>query len=157
MNKTIFLLMAAVALITVDNSQAGLGWTYDQCLERYGPISSPNIRMTDGLTVACSFSASGYDITAFFHTSVVSRIAYRMGSSFDTVRVEEFLRANGPGAAWQGPERDDSDGTYRWRGTVDGATAFFASLDDNGRKLVIWTKEDNDDARHRGAEEANGL
>jgi hypothetical protein len=156
MKKAIFLLMAAVALMTVPTSQAGLGWTFDQCVERYGPITSPNTRMKDG-AVACSFTAKGYHIVAYFTTNVVSRIAYERDSSFDTAGVADFLRSNAPGADWRGPEKDDSDGSYRWQGTVDGAYAFSAGLTHNGHILVIWTKENNDYGSARDAEEASGL
>jgi hypothetical protein len=157
MNKTIFPLLAAVTLVTANNSQAGLGWAYDQCVSRYGSITSPNTRLPDG-SISCHFSASGYEITAFFDTNVVARIGYEKAfGCFDTAGVNDFLRANGPGAVWEGPQKDDADGTYRWLGKVDGEYGFFASLGDNGRQLVIWTKADNDFGAAKRAHEANGL
>jgi hypothetical protein len=157
MNKAILLLMTAVAMMTVNSSQAGLGWTYDQCVARYGDTISPNLKLKDGVTVACHFLAQGYKITAFFHTSVVSRIGYERASAFDIAGVGNFLRANGPGADWQGPERDAASGSYRWNGTVGGAYGFSACLYDDGCTLVIWTKEDDDFGAANHAQIASGL
>jgi hypothetical protein len=99
--------------------------------------------MGDG-SIICIFSAKGYDIIVFFDSNTVSRIVYKKASGFDTAGVEIFLSANGTGAVWTGPEKDDSDGSYRWLGIQDGAVAYGASLTTNGHALVIWTREDDD-------------
>jgi hypothetical protein len=94
---------------------------------------------------------------AFFISSTVSRILYSTGSGFDTAGVRTFLKSNAPGADWQGPTRDDSDNSYRWRGSVDGALAFAACLYNNGSSLVIWTQENNEHAKAHSTEEADSL
>jgi hypothetical protein len=55
------------------------------------------------------------------------------------------------GAAWEGPYKDDSDGSYRWHSTKDGAPAYAASLSSEGRSLLIWTKEDDDFGKRRAS------
>jgi hypothetical protein len=109
--------MAAATLMTVNKSQAGLRWSYDQCVSRYGNTISPNARMDDR-SICCTFYTSGYRITAYFDTNVVGRIGYQNASGFDAAGVNDFLRSNCPGANWQGPQRDASDGSYRWIGIV---------------------------------------
>jgi hypothetical protein len=156
MTKALFLLLAlAGLLVTVDNSQAGLGWSYDQCVQHYGQIVIPNRQTRDG-SIACHFSVRGYEITAFFDSNTVSRITYTRASGFDTASVDKFLTSNCPGTVWVGPEKDNSDGSYRWTGSENGAYAFSASLDD-GNALTIWTKEDNDYILAHHAQEASGL
>ena len=157
MKKTLFTLLAIAGLLmTADTSQAGLGWSFDQCVQHYGQIVTPNRRMDDS-SIACHFSVRGYDITAFFDTNTVSRIVCISNSGFDTAGVEDFLTSNCPGAVWSNPARDYSDGSYRWHGNIDGAYAYFASLRAEGHRLIIWTRADNDVAIAHGAEEANGL
>jgi hypothetical protein len=74
------------------------------------------------------FSARGYEIDAFFMANWVSRIAYISPTGFDMAGVENFLATNGPGATWTGPNKDDADGSYRWDGLKNGASAYTASL-----------------------------
>jgi hypothetical protein len=76
------------------------------------------------------FSAAdqGYTVWAYFITNTVTRIAYLRESSFDNAGVAGFFTSNWPGAVWKGPYKDDSDGTYRWDGSKDGAFAYGASL-----------------------------
>jgi hypothetical protein len=73
--------------------------------------------------------------------------------------VENFLSANCVGTVWKGPDRDDSDGSYRWVGTKDGAYAFSAALTANplGHALTIWTKENDDFEAEYRAQETNGM
>ena len=103
MKKILFTLMAMAGLLTiVENSQAGLGWSYDECVQHYGEPTEPNTRTDDG-QIRCHFSARGYDIDAYFITNTVSRITYTLDSGFDTARVHEFLDANGPGVSGSPP------------------------------------------------------
>jgi hypothetical protein len=157
MTKTYFTLLAIAGLLmTVDNSRAGLGWSFDECVQHYGETIRPNSK-TDSGNIMCVFSAKGYEILAFFHSATVSRIAYKRSTVFDTGGVEDFLKANGAGAVWTGPAKDDSDNSIRWNGTKDGAEAYLACLTTNGHVLIIWTKEDDDYAEAHAAEEASGL
>jgi hypothetical protein len=154
--KILMIFAAATLIITATNSQAGLGWSFDECVQHYGETTEPNSRMDSG-RIMCEFSAQGYVIYAYFMTNTVSRIAYRSTSTFDTARVQEFLAANGPGASWKGPYKDESDGSYRWEATKDGTPAYVACLTTEGHTLLIWTQQDDDFAAALGAREANGL
>jgi hypothetical protein len=157
MSKAQFTLLAVAGLLmTVANSKAGLGWSFDECVQHYGQTTEPNTRTKEG-KITCQFSAQGYNITAFFITNTVSRILYIRDLGFDTERVEKFLASNAPDAIWTDPVKDNSDGSYRWTGNKNGAYAYYAGLIYNGHVLVIWTKEDNDFAEARAAQEASGL
>jgi hypothetical protein len=150
------LLAIASLLMTVDHSQAGLGWSFDECVQHYGQTTEPNSRTQSG-RILCVFSARGYEIDAFFMANWVSRIAYISPTGFDMAGVENFLATNGPGATWTGPNKDDADGSYRWDGLKNGASAYTASLSSEGRTLLIWTKEDDEFGSTHNAQEANGL
>ena len=76
--------------------------------------------MDDG-KIACHFSTQRYDITAFFDSNTVPRVAYKKDSGFDNAGVGVFLHANALGTTWEGPYKDASDNSYRWQGTKDGA------------------------------------
>src|ERR1700719_675247 len=99
-------------LTTICTSQAGLGWSFDECVQHYGQPTRPNSRMDDG-EVMCHFSAKGYEINAYFISDTVSRIGYTADTAFDTAHVRVFLQTNGPDTTWEGPYRDPSDGSYR--------------------------------------------
>jgi hypothetical protein len=154
--KILILFALATLLITIKHSRAGLGWSFDECVQHYGQTTQPNTRTASG-RVLCVFSVKGYDIDAFFMSNTVSRIAYISPIGFDKAGVEEFLATNGPGAAWEGPYKDNSDGSYRWHSTKDGAPAYAASLNHERHSLLIWTKEDDDFGRTQGSHEEGKL
>jgi hypothetical protein len=157
MKKAFFPFLALAGfLMSVDHSQAGLGWSYDECILHYGQTTEPNFKMDDG-HIACHFAAQGYQINAYFLTNTVSRIAYRRDFAFDTPAVEDFLAANGTGATWKGPYHDTSNGSSRWYGMKDGEVAYVASLNPDGLALIIWTKVDDDFAAARDTQKASGL
>jgi hypothetical protein len=157
MNKSLFVLLAVAGLLTtVNHSQAGLGWSYEECVQHYGETTSPNAKLEDG-HIVCHFSAKGYSINTYFLTKTVCRIAYRREFTFDTPAVMDFLTANGPDADWKGPFKDDSDSSYRWYGIKDKAVAYCASLNSNSLAVLIWTKEDDDFVAKRATQEASGM
>src|SRR6202022_3995824 len=88
-------------------------------------------------------------IAAFFLNRQVSRIMYicRNDSVFNWGRARALLRANAPDAIWADASKNEADHTYRVNGTKDGVETYYASLTDDGKMLVIWTKEDNEAGR----------
>ena len=69
------------------------------------------------------------------------------GSVFDWGRARALLGANAPDAIWSYASKNEVDNTYRVNGTKDGVETYYASLTDDGKMLVIWTKEDDEAGR----------
>src|ERR1700731_254577 len=145
--KTILLLMAVLSLIlTTSPSHAGLGWTLAQFEQQYGkPVS--NQEQIAG-RIECVFKGEDYIIAAFFLNRQVSRIIYicRSDSVFSWERARALLSANAPDAIWADASKNEADNSYRVNGTKDGVETYYAALTDD-RKLVIWTKEDDEPGR----------
>ena len=143
--KTILLLLAALSLIlTASHSRAGLGWTLAQFKQQYG---KPVLNQEQiGGRIGYVFTGGVYIITAFFHNEHVSRIMYicPSGSVFDWGRARALLGANAPDAIWSDASKNEADKTYRVNGTKDGVETYYAALTDDGKMLVIWTKEDDE-------------
>jgi hypothetical protein len=142
--KAILLLMAALSLIlTASHSRAGLGWTLAQFKQQYGePVL--NQEQIAG-RIGYVFKGEDYIIAAFFLNRQVSRIMYicRSGSVFSWARARALLSANAPDAIWADGSKNEADNSYRVNGTKDGVETYYASLTDDGKMLVIWTKEDD--------------
>jgi hypothetical protein len=84
-----------------------------------------------------------YVIVAFFLKTKVSRIMYicRNGSVFNWGKARALLGASAPDAIWGDASRNEADNTYRVNGTTDGVETYYARLTEDGKMLVIWTKE----------------
>jgi hypothetical protein len=137
--------MAALSLIlTASHCDAGLGWTLAQCKQQYGePIL--NQEQIAG-RIGYVFKGEDYIIAAFFINGQVSRIMYicPSGSVFSWGRARALLGANAPDAIWSDASKNEADNTYRVNGTKDGVETYYAALTDDGKMLVIWTKEDDE-------------
>ena len=146
--KTVPLLMVALSLIlTASHSHAGLGWTLAQLKQQYGkPVL--NQEQIAG-RVGYVFAGEDYVITVYFLNRQVSRIMYicRSGSAFSWEWARALLGANAPEAIWSDASRNGADNTYRVSGTKDGVETYYASLTDDGKRLVIWTKDDDEAGR----------
>jgi hypothetical protein len=146
--KTIPLLIATLGLIlTASHSHAGLGWTLAQFKQQYGkPVL--NQEQIAG-RIGYVFTAEDYIIAAFFLNRQVSRIMYicRNDSVFSWGRARALLRANAPDAIWADASKNEADNSYRVNGTKDGMETYYAALTDDGKMLVIWTKEDDEAGR----------
>jgi hypothetical protein len=143
--KTILLLLTALSLIlTASHSHAGLGWTLAQFKQQYGkPVL--NQEQIAG-RIGYVFTGEDYIIAAFFLNRQASRIMYicPSGSVFDWGRARALLGANAPDAIWSDASKNEADNTYRVNGTKDGVQTYYAALTDDGKMLVIWTKEDDE-------------
>ncbi len=147
--KAVPLLMSTLSLIlTASHSHAGLGWTLAQFKQQYGkPVL--NQEQIAG-RIGYVFTAEDYVIAAFFLNKRVSRIMYicRSGSVlFNWAKARALLGANAPDAIWADASRNEADNSYRLNGTIDGEETYYASLTDDGKILVIWTKEDDEAGR----------
>ena len=146
--KTIPFLIAALSLIlTASHSHAGLGWTLAQFEQQYG---KPVINQEQiGGRIGYAFRGKDYIIAAFFLNRQVSRIMYicRSGSVFNWGTARALLSANAPDAIWADASKNEADNSYRVNGTKDGVETYYASLTNDGKMLVIWTKEDDEAGR----------
>ena len=146
--KTIPLLMATLGLIlTASLSYAGLGWTLAQFKQQYG---KPVLNQEQiGGRIGYVFTGGDYIIAAFFHNEHVSRIMYICPSDsvFNWARARALLGANAPDAIWADASKNEAENFYRVNGTKDGVETYYAALTDDGRMLVIWTKEDDEAGR----------
>jgi hypothetical protein len=95
------------------------------------------------------FKGEDYIIAAFFLNRQVSRIIYicRSDSVFSWERARALLGANAPDAIWADASKNEADNSYRVNGTKDGVETYYASLSDDRKMLVIWTKEDDEAGR----------
>jgi hypothetical protein len=147
-DATIPLLIATLGLIlTASHSHAGLGWSLAKFKQQYGkPVL--NQEQIAG-RIGYVFTAEDYIIAAFFLNRQVSRITYicRNDSVFNWGRARALLRANAPDAIWADASKNEADNSYRVNGTKDGMETYYASLTDDGKMLVIWTKEDDEAGR----------
>src|SRR6202162_4914684 len=147
-DATIPLLIATLGLIlTASHSHAGLGWTLSQFKQQYGkPVL--NQEQIAG-RIGYVFTGEDYIIAAFFLNRQVSRIIYicRSGSVFSWERARALLGANAPDAIWADASKNEADNSYRVNGTKDGVETYYASLTDDRKMLVIWTKEDDEAGR----------
>ena len=146
--KTILSLLTALSLIfTVSHSSAGLGLTLAQFRQQYG---NPSLDQEEiGGRTGYVFAKEDYVIVAFFLKTKVSRIMYicRNGSVFNWGKARALLGANAPDAIWGDASRNEADNTYRVNGTTDGVETYYARLTEDGKMLVIWTKEDDETGR----------
>ena len=146
--KTILLLMAVLSLIlTASHSHAGLGWTLAQFKQQYGkPVLTQELIAG---RIGYVFTGEDYIIAAFFLNGQVSRIMYICPSDsvFSWGRARALLGANAPDAIWSDASKNEADNSYRVNGTKDGVETYHASLTDDGKMLVIWTKEDDEAGR----------
>jgi hypothetical protein len=148
LRKTILLLLTALTLIfTVSHSSAGLGWNLAQLRQQYG---NPSLdREEIGGRTGYVFTIEDHVIVAFFFKTKVSRIIYicRNGSVFNWGKARALLGANAPDAIWGDASRNEADNTDRVNGKTDGVETYYALLTEDGKMLVIWTKEDDETGR----------
>jgi hypothetical protein len=146
--KTIPSLMTSLSLIlTTSHSHAGLGWTLAQFKQQYGEPVLNQEQITG--RIGYVFTGEDYIIAAFFLNRQVSRIIYicRSDSVFSWERARALLGANALDAIWADASKNEADNSYRVNGTKDGVETYYASLTDDRKMLVIWTKEDDEAGR----------
>jgi hypothetical protein len=132
--------MALVSL-TIANAHAGLGWTLAECKQHYGKqIKAPY--QTSG-RVCYTFASKGYLIGAVFLNDLVARVVYYPADGFDLGRTQTLLASNSPEATWAGPEKNNTDDSYSFEGSVNGEIAYYASVSSNSKVLGIWTVADD--------------
>jgi hypothetical protein len=141
--KRFFVLAAAVSLMAC-NSQAGLGWTLDECIQHYGsPLADPT---SDSSGIEYGFSAKGYAILVWINGGKVSRVGYSK-LSLSTGEVRVLLSTNGRDAVWDDqPTKDEANNQFWWKARRNGVVVYFAvekNVTDSAM-LGIWTKDDND-------------
>ena len=128
-------------------AEAGLGWTLEQSIQDYGPpVFGPKY---EGLHSSYYlFKAKGYEIGAHYFDGEVSRIVFTRPDVFEEQLVDAFLSVNAPKVKWSGP-LDGRSGETNWIGSTEASESvpvpfFFATLEGDGKTLVICTKEDYD-------------
>jgi hypothetical protein len=140
MKKLALLLVVAFGLIaTAHNSQARLGWTLNQSIQRYGDPTSGPADDHYGRTFY-RFQADGYAITAFYTHAKLSRITYEDAEGLDKQAINALLSFNAPNAEWT--SFPDENGNVTCIGKVDAEQAYTGVLGDGGNMLVIFTVED---------------
>jgi hypothetical protein len=160
MKKVILTLTALASLTVINTSKAAIGWTLNECLAHWGPITQC-VRDEDRFLF--DFSYKGYTIgVLFLHDKVshkVSRVGYAkfdsdyktLGLSFE--EIGRLLETNGPGKFWAGPVKDEASNSvrYTWK-TDDGLVGVY-----NNNILCIFTDEDNNLTVQRQSKEASDL
>ena len=95
------LLVASCSLMSAVTSEARLGETIPQCVERYGPVIEKRAaRLEKSDPEACVFSKAGISIIVEYRAGIAWNIRYR---TMDLVvaQVTELLKANMPeGGGW---------------------------------------------------------
>jgi hypothetical protein len=151
------LALAATVSVTVCNSQAGLGWTLNECIQHYGsPVAAPQ-PSPDG--IAYGFSAKGYFILVWINGGKVSRVGYNK-SNLSTGEVRFLLSTNGRDAVWDDqPTKDEANNQFWWKARRNGVVVYFAMERNvtNGATLGIWTKDDNDARKNIANEDSKDM
>jgi hypothetical protein len=144
-------------LMTACNSQAGLGWTLDECIQHYGDaLGSPE---SDAYGTAYGFSAKGYVISVWINGGKVSRLGYSK-SNLSTGEVRVLLSANAPDAVWDDqPTKDEANNQFWWKARRNGVVVYFAmETNITGNAILgIWTKEDNDARRNTANQDSKDM
>jgi hypothetical protein len=150
------LIFAAILLVMAGKSQAGLGWTLDECEKHFGAPYGTK-KSEEGRT-AYQFSSGEKWIVVSLLADKVSRISYSQlsGASYNSGQAQAFLAANAPLADW-GDSSVEEDGSRQWIGKIDGRTAFWGLLEASGDSLTIWTQEDNELVHNFHAKKAKDM
>lgn len=102
MNRSLPLIVMAL-LGSVATTQARIGETIPQCVERYGPvIEKRTARIDKSDPESCVFSRAGISIVIEYRAGIAWNIRYR---TIDLIiaQVNELLKANMPeGGGWSG-------------------------------------------------------
>ena len=116
--KTSLLILAVAVLMMTCNSQAGLGWSLDECIQHYGgALGSPK---SDANGTAYGSSAKGYVISVWINGGKVSRVGYSK-SNLSTGEVQVLLSANAPDAVWDDqPTKDEANNQFWWKARRNG-------------------------------------
>jgi hypothetical protein len=130
MKKLALILAVAIGLtLTAHNSQAGLGWSLHETVQRYGDPTAGPAADQFGRTFS-NFQADGYAITAFFTDGKLSRITYEDAKGLDKPAINALLSFNAPNADWS--SFPDENGNVTCVGKVDGEPAYTGVLGDGG-------------------------
>jgi hypothetical protein len=112
MKLAFILLLVAVGLVTIDRSQAGLGWTLDETIAHYGQPEVADIPTGDArkeylFTKVDGHDGTHYNIDVSFFNGKTCRVTYERwdangtGLDFPAMLVKSFFEVNAPGAIWK--------------------------------------------------------
>jgi hypothetical protein len=139
MNR-LLIFVVVVGLTTVIASQAGLGWTLEESIKRYGqPVTGP---LPDEAGIGRKyyfFITKGYSIGAYYLNGKLSRIVYTQKEALKKSIFKAFLFDNAPESVWI-PTMDSNREWFACTGKL--RVDYWARLAGNRTNLVIATIED---------------
>ena len=127
-------------MTTVIASQAGLGWTLEESIQRYGqPVTGPLPDEAGIGRIYYLFKAKGCFIGAYYLNGKLSRIVYTQKEALKKSIFKAFLFDNAPESVWI-PTMDSNREWFACTGKL--RINCWARLGGNRTKLVIATIED---------------
>ena len=127
-------------MTTVIASQAGLGWTLEESIQRYGqPVAGPLPDEAGIGRIYYLFKAKGCSIGAYYLNGKLSRIVYTQKEALKKSIFKAFLFDNAPESVWI-PTMDSNREWFACTGKL--RVNCWARLGGNRTKLVIATIED---------------
>jgi hypothetical protein len=145
MNRRLILAVIFSLLTTAIASQAGLGWTLEESVQRYGqPVAGPLPDEVGIGRIYYLFKAEGCSIGGFYLKGRLSRVVYTEKEALKESIFKAFLFDNAPGLVWI-PTMDSKREWLACTGNLQ--VKCWAQLDGNRTSLVIATIEDYDAVR----------
>ena len=139
MNR-LLIFAVVVGLTTVIASQAGLGWTLEESIKRYGqPVTGPLPDEAGIGRIYYLFKAKGCFIGAYYLNGKLSRIVYTQKEALKKSIFKAFLFDNAPESVWI-PTMDSNLEWFACTGKL--RVNCWAQLAGNRTNLVIATIED---------------
>ena len=132
-------------MTTVFASQAGLGWTLEESIQRYGqPVAGPLPDEAGIGRIYYLFKAKDCSIGAFYLKGKLSRVIYTQKAALKESNFKAYLFDNAPELVWV-PTMDSNREWLACTGSLQ--VNCWAQLDGKRTNLVIATKEDYDAVR----------
>jgi hypothetical protein len=150
--KAILMLTAGASLTMASASQAGLGWTLDECKAHYGTDGVPDGKDDLGLD-GYLFSSPNYMISVSLDETGKVICETYITAFFKDGAIEKILAKNAPKANWHKADQASSSDPNKpvcWDGFEDGKEKYFAILTQHIifgaalKKLQVSTTKVND-------------
>jgi hypothetical protein len=140
MNRLLIFVLVVGLMTTVIASQAGLGWTLEESIQRYGqPVTGPLPDEAGIGRIYYLFKAKGCFIGAYYLNGKLSRIVYTQKEALKKSIFKAFLFDNAPESVWI-PTMDSNLEWFACTGKL--RVNCWAQLAGNRTNLVIATIED---------------
>jgi hypothetical protein len=145
MNRRSIFAVIFSMMTTVIVSQAGLGWTLQESIQRYGqPVGGPLPDEAGIGRIYYLFKAKGCSIGAFYLKGKLSRVVYTEKVALKESNFEAYLFDNAPRLVWI-PTMDSNREWLACTGSLQ--VNCWAQLNGQRTNLVIATIEDYDAVR----------